>query len=109
MDIQKIYEKLREAGFCKTQADFSREWLGRSEGYLAYLRSARAQPSITSVSLLLEKLKKIVEMQELRHGDHYHEIIGCALGAQLLFSSLDHQRICRRIGHLNNEYSELRL
>ena len=34
--LMEIFETLKELGFCKDQRDFSVDWLGRSEGYLAY-------------------------------------------------------------------------
>jgi hypothetical protein len=58
--LDEIYTTLKDHGFCADQQDFSREWLGRSEGYYAYLRSSGARPSTTSLALLAARIFGVV-------------------------------------------------
>ena len=60
-----IYDTLRSQGLCEDQSDFSERWLGRSRGYLAYLRSNEVECCPVSRQLLSERLWRRAE--ELRH------------------------------------------
>ncbi|MEQ1514886.1 MAG: DUF6626 family protein [Usitatibacteraceae bacterium] len=55
--LTEIYEVLRAEGFCETQAEFSRVWLGRSHHYLAQIKNDPSRASITSLRLLATRLE----------------------------------------------------
>jgi hypothetical protein len=54
--INSAFRLLIESGLVRTAAVFSRQWLGQSNGYYAYLRSSGCEPSIGSLAYLGEKL-----------------------------------------------------
>jgi hypothetical protein len=54
--VVEIYETLRSHGLCADQSEFSENWLGRSRGYLAYLRSSGTECCPISIQLLIERL-----------------------------------------------------
>ena len=58
--LQEIYEALRDLDYCENQQDFSRRWLGRSEGYFAYLKSAKARPNTSSLGMLAAQIFAII-------------------------------------------------
>jgi len=55
--LTEIYETLRAEGLCKTQADFSMTWLGRSAHYFAQVKGQAANVSMTSLHLLASRLE----------------------------------------------------
>ena len=58
-ELGDIYEHLHDLGFCPTQSEFSREWLGRSEGYFAYLKSSNAPVCLSAVGMLIGRIRSI--------------------------------------------------
>jgi hypothetical protein len=54
--LEKCFDALVIAGLVNTQTEYSDRWLGQSAGYFAYLRSAKAKPSIGSLAHLGERL-----------------------------------------------------
>ena len=58
----EIYETLRQFGLCFNQSDFSVRWLGRSRCYMSYLKRTGADPSLTSMKLLVARLEPEVEI-----------------------------------------------
>lgn len=58
--LMEIFETLKELGFCKDQRDFSVDWLGRSEGYLAYLKASGARPNLASLGMLVGLIHAVV-------------------------------------------------
>ncbi|WP_424022170.1 DUF6626 family protein [Polymorphobacter arshaanensis] len=59
MDLNDIYNELHCRGLCKNQIDFSINWLGRSSGYFAWMRSTQVKCCNVSLQLLAERLQKI--------------------------------------------------
>ena len=49
MDIIDTYQELRRQGEVLDQYHFDRRWLGKTQGYFAYLRSTGSQPSIETL------------------------------------------------------------
>lgn len=85
----EIYDDVRDYGMCRNQADFSRNWLGRSECYLSYLRSSGAKPSLASVGFLAKQLKE--ESECAKAADEtvfYRKIRSTYVSAQTLFNAL---------------------
>lgn len=56
-ELTDIYEHLKGLGLCATQDDFSRDWLGRSDGYFAYLKSSGEPICLSAVGMLIGRLK----------------------------------------------------
>lgn len=55
-DLRDIYCTLHRLGICSTQADFSRNWLGRSSHYMAQIGGDPEKASLTSLQLLTWRL-----------------------------------------------------
>ncbi len=84
----EIYDDLRSYGMCRNQADFSRDWLGRSECYLSYLRSTGAKPSLASLGFLAKKLKEEVEyVKAAEERVFYRKLRAVYVSAQTLFNA----------------------
>ena len=58
-ELHEIYETLNDLKFCASQADFSRQWLGKSEGYYAYLKASSEAPALSSIGMLIGRLQSI--------------------------------------------------
>jgi hypothetical protein len=58
-DLARIFELLCEFNLCSNQTEFSRDWLGRSKGYYAYLRCTGAKPSSASLGMLSARILNI--------------------------------------------------
>ncbi len=55
-DLAQIFKLLCEFDLCSNQTEFSRDWLGRSKGYYAYLRCTGAEPSPASLGMLSARI-----------------------------------------------------
>lgn len=85
----EIYDDVRGFGMCRNQADFSRDWLGRSDCYLSYVRSSGAKPSLASIGFLAQKLK--AEAECAKAADElvfYRKIRSTCVSAQTLYNAL---------------------
>ena len=62
---------LREQGLVESEAEFSRDWLARSEWYLGSVRFKRAKPSVSTVAVCASKLHYYAERMRERgaHSD----------------------------------------
>lgn len=60
--IDDIFQALRACPLRVTQRHFSTSWLGRSSGYLAYLKSSGAAPDHASIELLQHKLERLADI-----------------------------------------------
>ena len=58
-DLSDIFDLLCEYDLCSNQSEFSRDWLGRSNGYYAYLRSTGAEPSPASLGMLSARILNV--------------------------------------------------
>lgn len=57
--LDEIYSLLKEYKYCRDQADFSRIFLGRSNGYYAYIKSSKAPICLLSLSFLATAIHSI--------------------------------------------------
>ena len=57
--LTDIFKLLKEYKYVKDQADFSRAFLGRSEGYYGYIKSSGAPICLVSLSLLATALHSV--------------------------------------------------
>jgi hypothetical protein len=65
--LTDIFKLLKEYNYVADQADFSRKFLGRSEGYYAYIKSSKAPICLVSLSLLAAALHSVAaEVDESR-------------------------------------------
>ena len=58
-ELNEIYEMLVELGLCKTQIDFSVNWLGKSPTYFAYLKSSGQGPALAAIGTMIGRLQSI--------------------------------------------------
>jgi hypothetical protein len=58
-ELQDIYDTLIKLGFCDSQSAFSRDWLGRSGDYFAYLKNSGGSPDLSAIGMLIGRLKTI--------------------------------------------------
>jgi hypothetical protein len=59
-ELTNIYQILRSVGLCSSQAEFSRNWLGRSAHYMASIGGDANRASLTSLRLLASELELTV-------------------------------------------------
>lgn len=59
-DLSDIFDLLCEYSLCSNQTEFSRDWLGRSNGYYAYLRSTGAEASSASLGMLCARITNVL-------------------------------------------------
>jgi hypothetical protein len=55
--LGEVFEVLRSIGAVRSESEFSRDWLGRSECYLRSLRFNGLEPSVSSVAVCASKLQ----------------------------------------------------
>ncbi|AKH99219.1 hypothetical protein IMCC20628_00495 [Hoeflea sp. IMCC20628] len=55
--LNEIYELLRTHGLVRSESEFSREWLGRSDCYMRTLRFKGTEPSVGSIAICASKLQ----------------------------------------------------
>ena len=56
--LKEVYELLRNIGAVANEAEFSRDWLGRSECYMRMLRFKGVDASTGSVAICASKLQR---------------------------------------------------
>lgn len=82
-ELTEIYETLKDAGLCSTQAEFSREWLGRSDHYMAQIGGDPRKASLTSLRLLASRLElETLHRKEAADLATYRKIRGLFVAAQ---------------------------
>lgn len=69
-NLDTIFRETQGLGLCRTQEDFSVDFLGKSPSYMAYLRSSDATVCLTSIKLLYERLKMLCPTC---HDSRWHE------------------------------------
>jgi hypothetical protein len=57
MVLKEVFEVLHSIGAVRSESEFSRDWLGRSECYLRSLRFNGLEPSVSSVAVCASKLQ----------------------------------------------------
>ena len=62
--LQEIYDTLRELNLCGSQSEFSIDWLGRSGGYFAYLKTTGSPPDLSAIGMLIGRLEAILKGSE---------------------------------------------
>jgi len=57
MVLNEVFEVLKGIGAVRSESEFSRDWLGRSECYLRSLRFNGLEPSVSSIAVCASKLQ----------------------------------------------------
>ena len=68
--LQEIYEILSSIGICRSQREFSRDFLGKSSGYYAQITSTGASPALSAVGTLVGVLHALVTNDAGMPADH---------------------------------------
>lgn len=55
--LNEVFEVLQSIGAVRSESEFSRDWLGRSECYLRTVRFKQAQPSVSSIAVCASRLE----------------------------------------------------
>jgi hypothetical protein len=55
--LNDIYELLRTHDLVRSESEFSKDWLGRSDCYMRSLRFKGAEPSVGSIAICASKLQ----------------------------------------------------
>ncbi len=58
-DIDVVFQELKKIGQCQSRSDFSRDWLGRNEGYFRSVQSKGLRPSIEAQVNLAARLRDL--------------------------------------------------
>lgn len=66
--IFEIFGELKQAELVRSEQEFCRNWLGRSECYLRSIRFKRAQPSLGTLAICADRLRQGSERME-KSGD----------------------------------------
>ena len=85
-ELQEIYETLVDLGFCKSQAEYSRHWLGRSGGYFAYTKSSKAPVALSAIGMLIGRLESISPtLDDSRWHQERRRIRAALIAAKVMF------------------------
>ena len=57
MVLNEVFEVLKRIGAVRSESEFSKDWLGRSECYLRNMRFNGLAPSVSSVAVCASKLQ----------------------------------------------------
>ena len=79
--LDDVYQMLHAIGAVRSESEFSKDWLGRSDCYLRTLRFKRVPPSVGSIAICASKLQ------------HY---------GQRMLSTTEHEQLGRRFVSLSN-------
>ena len=55
--LDDVYQMLHAIGAVRSESEFSKDWLGRSDCYLRTLRFKRMPPSVGSIAICASKLQ----------------------------------------------------
>ncbi len=55
--LDDVYQMLHGIGAVRSESEFSKDWLGRSDCYLRTLRFKRMPPSVGSIAICASKLQ----------------------------------------------------
>jgi hypothetical protein len=56
--IFEIFGELKQAELVRSEQEFCRNWLGRSECYMRTMRFKRAQPSLGTLAICADRLRQ---------------------------------------------------
>lgn len=86
-ELTEIYELLRGYNLCANQSQFSRDWLGRSDGYYAYLMSSEADPNPASLGMLSARISNVLVLSagKLDEGDRKRLLKAAVTAGLLMF------------------------
>ena len=59
--LESVYDVLRSCELAKNQYEFSVAWCGMSKGYLSWIKSSKAEPSIEALSKLLFRVERAAD------------------------------------------------
>lgn len=86
-ELQDIYDMLLELGACQSQAEYSEDWLGRSKGYFAYLKSSKASPALSAIGMLIGRLEAICPtVDDSRWWEERRQIRCAIIAATVMFA-----------------------
>lgn len=68
MELQEVYNELKQLNLCKSAYDFSVEYLGKDRSYYSVLKATNTPPSIEALVMLDFALTQNV--RELGNSDH---------------------------------------
>ena len=68
MELQTIYDELKELNLCKSAYDFSVDYLGRDRSYYSVLKATDKEPSIEALVILDYALTE--DASRLCNSDH---------------------------------------
>jgi len=73
MVLNEVFTLLKEIGAVRSESQFSKDWLGRSECYLRNMRFNGLEPSISTVAVCASKLQHYG--QRMRQTER-HKVLG---------------------------------
>ena len=79
--LDDVYQLLHGIGAVRSESEFSKDWLGRSDCYLRTLRFKRMPPSVGSIAICASKLQ------------HY---------GQRMLATTEHKQLGQRFVSLSN-------
>lgn len=79
--LDDVYQMLHGIGVVRSESEFSKDWLGRSDCYLRTLRFKRVSPSVGSIAIFASKLQ------------HY---------GQRMLTTAEHKQLGERFVRLSN-------
>ena len=88
-ELKMIYEALRDEGLCRTQAEFSREWLGRSDHYMSSIGGDQRRASLTSLRLLATRLElATLKAKAGNNQSTYRKVRGAFISARTIYDGV---------------------
>ncbi|ARU02789.1 DUF6626 family protein [Yoonia vestfoldensis] len=73
MVLNEVFGLLKSIGAVRSESEFSKDWLGRSECYLRSLRFVGTEPSISTIAVCASKLQHYGKRM---CATHEHEYLG---------------------------------
>lgn len=59
MKVTELYEGLHACSLARSQVEFSRIWLGRSDRYYSYLVATQREPGVAALLAVLWRLERL--------------------------------------------------
>lgn len=83
MELQEIFDGLRELGLVRTQNDFSVIYLGKSQRYFSFLLSTRRSAPAHVWLSLIQRIERTADVYRRIMPHKAHDIYGLAEQARL--------------------------